>query len=76
MNTSFTDKSKYSYEISNYLTQDKCRCGLNSSRVMRFPDGKEIAVHVTLKSVYWHITYPGQKPKRVFKCPKEFNYYE
>jgi hypothetical protein len=66
--------SKYTYEISNNVTAQKCKCGLCSSTINAFPDGKEIAMHVTLSGAYWHICIPGEKIKRVFNCPKDFSF--
>lgn len=71
---SYDDKSKYPYEISNNASATKCRCGLHSTKITRLPDGREIALHVTMKGAYYHISYPGQPIKRVFKCPDEFEF--
>lgn len=68
------NKSKYSYELSRYKTGAKCKCGLCSNTINVYPDGKEIAMHITMKGCYWHICVPGQKIRRVFKCPDEFEF--
>ena len=48
-----------------------CKCGKPTSRILQFFDGKEIAIHFTRKSTYWHIWENG-KIRRTFKMPKEW----
>ena len=47
-----------------------CRCGKATSKILLFAD-KEIAIHFTRKSTYWHI-YKDGKVKRTFKKPVEW----
>ena len=48
-----------------------CKCGKETSKKLEFSCGKEISIHFTRKSSYWHITENG-KTRRVFKKPKEW----
>ena len=46
-----------------------CKCGKATSKILQFSDGKEIAIHFTKKSTYWHIC-DGDKIRRTFKMPE------
>ena len=48
-----------------------CKCGKQTSKTLVFGSGKEISIHFTRKSTYWHITENGET-KRVFKKPVEW----
>ena len=48
-----------------------CACGKETSKILKFSNGKEIAIHFTRKSTYWHITENGAT-KRSFKQPAEW----
>ena len=48
-----------------------CKCGKPTSRIMQFSDGKEISIHFTRKSTYWHI-FDNGKIKRTFKQPENW----
>ena len=47
-----------------------CKCGKETSRKMVFTD-KEITIHFTKKSTYWHI-YKNGSVKRTLKKPIEW----
>ena len=46
-----------------------CKCGKETSRILRFIDGSEIAIHFTRKRTYWHITDITGNITRTFKKP-------
>jgi len=46
-----------------------CKCGKPTSKILQFENGKEISIHFTRKSTYWHICENG-KIKRTFKKPE------
>ena len=47
----------------------QCKCGKDTSKILKIADGKEISIHFTRKSTYWHI-YENGKIKRTFKKPE------
>jgi len=49
-----------------------CKCGKTTSGIMKWKNGKEISIHFTKKSTYWHIFENG-KIRRTFKQPKEWS---
>lgn len=48
-----------------------CKCGKETSKILKFADGTEISIHFTRKSTYWHIVKDGNI-KRVFKQPDKW----
>lgn len=48
-----------------------CKCGKETSKTLQFESGKEISIHFTRKSTYWHITENG-KTRRTFKRPQQW----
>ena len=49
-----------------------CKCGKPTSKILQFENDKEIAIHFTRKSTYWHI-YENGKIRRTFKKPIEWD---
>ena len=46
----------------------ECKCGKPTSKILLLNE-KEISIHFTRKSTYWHI-YENGKIKRTFKEPE------
>ena len=60
---------------SEPITTLSCKCGKNTSRILRIDnngDSLEITIHFTKKSTYWHISKNGKKPIRTFKMPENW----
>jgi len=49
-----------------------CKCGKETSATLVFESGKEISIHFTKKSTYWHI-YEAGKITRTYKKPACWN---
>ncbi len=62
--------SKGGMQTSGISTMN-CKCGKETSKTLQFESGKEISIHFTRKSTYWHITENG-KTRRTFKRPQEW----
>lgn len=54
------------------INQIYCQCGKPTSQTLIFQNGKEISIHFSKKSTYWHITENG-KTKRALKRPIEWD---
>jgi hypothetical protein len=63
--------SKGGMQSSSLSDQTYCKCNKSTSLLWKYL-GKEIAIHFTKKSTYWHIFENG-KMKRTFKKPEELN---
>lgn len=61
--------SKGGMQSGSLSNQPYCKCGKPTSLLWRYL-GKEISIHFTRKSTYWHITENG-KTRRTFKKPLE-----
>jgi hypothetical protein len=58
---------------TNKVTELYCKCGKCTSKILDFMD-KEISIHFTRKSTYWHIYNKETKVvKRTFKKPEQWN---
>lgn len=56
---------------SQGITSMYCKCGKETGRILQLENGKEISIHFTKKSTYWHI-YENGKIRRTFKRPSEW----
>ena len=64
--------SKGGFQTSK-ISELHCKCGKCTSKVLDFLD-KEISIHFTRKSTYWHIYDKETKTiKRTFKKPEQWN---
>jgi len=52
------------------ITSMCCRCGKPTSRTIII-NNKEISIHFTRKTIYWHITENG-KTRKTIKKPNEW----
>jgi hypothetical protein len=48
-----------------------CKCGKSASAIVKFSNGKEIALHFTKKRSYWHI-YENGIISKTYKRPEEW----
>ena len=57
---------------SEGIKNNYCKCGKPTSKILQYENGKEISIHFTKKTTYWHIFQNG-KITRTFKTPKEWS---
>jgi len=58
---------------SEKITTLYCKCGKATSKILDFTD-KQISIHFTKKTTFWHIFYKETKTiKRTFKKPEHWN---
>ena len=49
-----------------------CKCGKETSKILKYSDGSEIAIHFTSKGTYWHIIDTSGNITRTFKRPDKW----